>query len=237
MWTLSPHKRALEYLWYSGELSTSHRDKFIKFYDLTERVIPESVRAESVSEDDQIRWLCNAALERLEFGTEGDIKRFWDAVGMAEVHAWRKSRGDDLIPVSIEGADGAWRKALARTSIESSLEEAPSPTNRLRILNPFDPVIRDRTRLQRLFGFDYRVEMFVPASKRRWGYYVYPLLEGDRFVGRLEVAANRKAGTMTVANFWPEPGVLWPPSRSARLQAELARLARFVGVDAPDWSP
>ena len=232
MWSLSPHKRALEYLWYSGELSTSHRTNFVKYYDLTERVIPDSVRSQAICDAEQVDWLCTAALERIGYGTVGDIKRFWDAVDMPEAKAWAESNAKNLVPVSIEGADGVWRSALARADIETLLEMAPSPTSRLRILNPFDPVIRDRTRLERLFGFDYRIEIFVPAKKRQWGYYVYPLLEGDRFVGRIEVTADRKASTMSVINLWSEPGVSWTAARQSRLYAELARLARFVGVDS-----
>ena len=97
-------------------------------------------------------------------------------------------------------------------------------------MNPFDPVIRARNRLARLFGFDYRVEMFVPAAKRVWGYYVFPILEGDRFIGRIEVKADRKRSTLTVLNFWKEPGVKWPPARHAKLEAELDRMRRFIGV-------
>ena len=111
----------------------------------------------------------------------------------------------------------------------------PAPTLRLRILNPFDPVIRDRNRLSRLFGFDYRIEIFVPAAKRRWGYYVYPLLEGDRFVGRIEVKSDRVRGELSVIALWPEPGVKWTSARQAKLDAELGRLARFVGATDVVW--
>ena len=106
----------------------------------------------------------------------------------------------------------------------------------MRILNPFDPAIRDRKRLLRLFGFDYTVEMFVPAAKRTWGYYVYPLLEGDRFVGRIEVKADRKAGTLNVLSVWWEPKVKATSARLNKLNAELDRMARFVGVDDIIWS-
>ena len=98
-----------------------------------------------------------------------------------------------------------------------------------------DPVIRDRARLERLFGFNYRVEMFVPAAKRIWGYYVYPILEGDRFVGRIEIKADRKASRLNIINFWQEPGVAWPASRFDKLHAELDRMRRFVGVDQVVW--
>ena len=119
---------------------------------------------------------------------------------------------------------------MAPADIEARLARLGPPTTRLRILNPFDPAIRDRNRLARLFGFEYRVEMFVPAAKRIWGYYVFPILEGDRFVGRIEIKADRRSSALNVLNFWPEPGVKWSAARHRKLEAELARLARFVGV-------
>ena len=85
------------------------------------------------------------------------------------------------------------------------------------------------------FGFDYRIEIFVPAAKRTWGYYVFPLLEGDRFVGRIEAKANREQGVLAITNLWSEPGVTWTARRFAKLEAELTRLARFVSVETVTW--
>ncbi|HPF22045.1 MAG TPA: crosslink repair DNA glycosylase YcaQ family protein [Hyphomonas sp.] len=231
MWRRPPHKLALDYMWYAGDLSTSHRENFTKFYDLTERVIPDHHRDDEPPEQEQVDWLCREALDRLAFGSDGDIQRFWAAAEMAEVKDW-SARQKRLVPVRIETADGNWITVAATSDIETRLKTAPVPTSRLRILNPFDPVIRDRNRLQRLFGFDYRIEIFVPAAKRVWGYYVYPLLEGDRFVGRLEAKADRAAGTLTVDRLWVEPGIAWTEARNARLDAELARFARLAGVDS-----
>lgn len=234
-WGRPPHKRALEYMWYAGELATSHRDNFTKYYDLAERVIPAAYREASVSDRDQVDWLCRNAIERLVFGTAGEIQRFWDAVDNHEAKAWLHDEKARLTPVEIEDADGNWITAFAQESVEARLAAAPRPTKRLRILNPFDPLVRDRTRLERLFGFHYRVEMFVPAAKRRWGYYVYPLLEGDRFVGRLEVKADRKSGRLVVSRLWPERAVTWSSARYVKLEAELARLAKLAAVERVDW--
>ena len=96
-------------------------------------------------------------------------------------------------------------------------------------------MIRDRNRLAKLFGFDYRIEIFVPAAKRKYGYYVYPLLEGDRMVGRIEVTSDRKTDTLTVENLWSEPGVRASKARCRKLDAELARLARLVGATEVIW--
>lgn len=236
MWARPPHKLALDYMWYAGELSTSHRQGFTKFYDLIERVIPEDYRASVLSDEAQIDWLCHNALDRMAFGSEGDIQRFWDAVTNAEAKSWVADNAHGLVPVEICAADGSVVSVFAPGDIETRLATASAPTSRLRILNPFDPVIRDRARLKRLFGFEYTVEMFVPAAKRKWGYYVYPLLEGDRFVGRIEAKANRKAGELKVLRVWKEPRVKWTPARHSKLDAELARLARFTDLETVLWS-
>ncbi|MEL7134045.1 MAG: crosslink repair DNA glycosylase YcaQ family protein [Pseudomonadota bacterium] len=236
MWARPPHKLALDYMWYAGELATSHRENFTKFYDLSERVIPDHHLSNVPSDAAQIDWLCRNALERLTFGSEGDIQRFWDAVSNAEAKTWVAEHMDALVPVEIETADRGVLTAWAMGDIETRLQTAPTATARLRIINPFDPAARDRTRLKRLFGFDYTVELFVPAAKREWGYYVYPLLEGDRFVGRIEIKADRKAGQLQVINLWREPRVKWTAARASKLEAELARMLRFVGLQEVVWA-
>lgn len=135
-----------------------------------------------------------------------------------------------MIEVEIENNDRTTTVALALPDIHERLEEAAKPTSRLRILNPFDPVARDRGRLEKIFGFDYRIEIFVPAAKRQYGYYVYPLLEGDRFIGRIEVRADRKKQTLSVENLWWEHGIRPTLARQKKLNAELSRMARFVGA-------
>lgn len=229
MWERAPHKMALDYLWYTGALATAHRRNFVKHYDLTERVIPEAVRTAEIADADQVARLCEGALDRLGFASPGEIQRFWAACDPAEVKAWLA--GADTVEVEIEGADGRTTRAHARPDIEERLAAAPAPTARLRILNPFDPAVRDRARLERLFGFDYRIEIFVPAAKRRWGYYVFPLLEGDRFVGRIEAKADRGRGVLVVSRIWPEPRLRWTAARAAKLEAELGRFARFAGCE------
>ncbi|MET0358827.1 MAG: crosslink repair DNA glycosylase YcaQ family protein, partial [Pararhizobium sp.] len=99
----------------------------------------------------------------------------------------------------------------------------------------FDPLLRDRARTERLFGFTYRIEIFVPEPKRQYGYYVFPLLEGDRLIGRIDMKANRKAGLLEIKRLWWEPGLRPSTGRAARLDAELARIARFAGVEQVVW--
>ena len=118
-------------------------------------------------------------------------------------------------------------------------DQVPAPLDRIRILSPFDPALRDRDRAERLFGFAYRIEMFVPAPKRRYGYYVFPVLEGDRIIGRIDMKADRSVGQLNVTAFWPETGIAMGKGRLARLEDTLDRAAVFGGCDrvvyAPDW--
>lgn len=230
MWQRPPHKLALDYMWYAGELATAHRRNFTKFYDLAERVFPPERLQAQIDDAEQVDWLCRAALRRCGFATAGEIQRFWEAMDSREVNAWIERNRKNLVSLEIEGADGTVAQAWAEPDIDTRLARLAKPTSRLRILNPFDPLIRDRARLKRLFGFDYRVEMFVPAAKRQWGYYVFPLLEGDRFVGRVEVRADRKKNLISLDKMWVEPGVVWSSARDERLSAELSRLSRLIGA-------
>lgn len=233
MWARPPHKKALDMLWYGGVLSTCHRRNFVKFYDLSTRVIPDAQRRAEVSDDTAVAKLCTGALDRLGFAKTGEVKRFWDAVTPAEVKTWQDRA--DTVPLQIENADGTWGEAIGAPDIEDRLARLGGTRPQMRILNPFDPAIRDRDRALRLFGFHYRNEMFVPANKRIFGYYVYPLLEGDRFVGRLEATGNRETETMTITGFWPEPGTRWGRGRGERLARELIRFARLAGMKHIHW--
>lgn len=238
-WDWHPSKTALEYLWRTGALAVARREGFRKVYDLTERVIPSQHLAPAPEVHETIDWACNAALDRLGFATAGEIAAFFATVTPEEAKRWCAAGLKDraLIEVEVEGAEGARRRCFARPDLLE--EEAVEPTGRLRILSPFDPALRDRNRTERLFGFHYRIEVFVPEPKRKYGYYVFPVLEGERIVGRIDVRADRQAGAMAVRAFWPERGVRMGSGRIRRLEVELDRLARFSGCDrvefAGDW--
>ena len=135
----------------------------------------------------------------------------------------------EIEEVLIEGADGALRRSFARPGLSDAALATPEPGNRVRLLSPFDPALRDRNRAERLFGFRYRIEIFVPAPQRVYGYYVFPLLEGSRLIGRIDMKADKAAGVLTVTALWPEDGVNMGKGRQARLMAELERAARFAG--------
>lgn len=230
-WDWHPSKTALEYLWRCGHLAVAARDGFQKVYDLTERALPAPHRAPQMSEAETIDWACRAALERLGVATSGEIAAFWDLVTPEEAKAWCVARrGGALEEARIEGADGKLRRAFAFTG-RDPCSDLPEPPKRLRVLSPFDPLIRDRKRTERLFGFHYRIEVFVPAAERRYGYYVFPLLEGDRLIGRIDMKHERDSGALAVKALWLEPTMKLSAARQERLEAELERQRRFTGAE------
>lgn len=233
-WDWHPSKTALEWLWRTGRLAITRRDGFAKIYDLTERVIPEAHRT-PFPEENLCDWACRSALRHLGFGTSGEIAAYWHAVSPETAKTWCRealARGE-IVEVEVEGASGQRRKVVTFPDVLT--EDPPEPVSRLRILSPFDPALRDRARAEFLFGFYYRIEVFVPEPKRIWGYYVFPVLEGDRLVGRIDAKAFRDAGALRVKAFWPEAGVKLTKARRSKLEAELGRLAVFSGCDRVEF--
>ena len=233
-WDWHPSKTALEYLWRTGALSVVGRDGFKKRYDLTERVLEKSLSdaTNALDVEATIDWCCNGAMDRLGFATHTELAAFWAHVTTAEAKAWcivALARGD-LIQVQVESADGSMKPAFARPTLPDDAGLDAEPTSRLRVLSPFDPALRDRKRATRLFGFQYTVEMFVPEAKRKYGYYVFPLLERDRLVARVDMKAFRDKDCLHVKALWPEKGVKWTPARANAFEAELHRLIDLAGV-------
>lgn len=233
-WDWHPSKTALEYLWRSGQLAVARRENFRKIYDLSERVIPPELLNARPHPQDSINWLCENALDRLGFATSGEIAAFWDTVTPAEAKAWCATALAErhVIEVDVEGVDGKLRRSFARPDIMD--QTPPAMPNRVRILSPFDPALRDRKRAERLFGFHYRIEIFVPAPKRQYGYYVFPVMEGDGLIGRIEIKRNGK--TLDVVAFWPETTVRMGTGRLRKLATEIERAARFAGCDAVNYA-
>ena len=237
-WDWHPSKTALEYLWRTGELAICRREGFQKVYDLTRRVIPQHHHTHLPDDEALIDWACASAIDRLGFATSGEIAAFWASVTPKEAAAWCKRHlGDTLVEVEIEGADGVKpRRAFARPDLPDQAREAAPPPDCIRILSPFDPALRDRKRTERLFGFQYTIEVFVPAPKRKYGYYVFPILEGNRLIGRIDMKCHRDSGALMVTGLWLEPGVKASKQRIGKLEAELDRYRRFTGCERVVWA-
>lgn len=238
-WDWKPSKTALEWLWRTGQLAIAGREGFQKVYDLTERVIPQEHLEPEIAWDAKIEWACASALDRLGLATVPELRAFWNAVPLVDVRDWmRRALADGrVVELEVEGADKSVKRVFAWPDVVHKAQDAPEPALRVRVLSPFDPALRDRARAEFLFGFFYRIEVFVPEPKRRWGYYVFPLLEGDRLIGRLDAKAHKAEGILKVRAFWPEAGILLTKARQARLEAELARLARFSGCAEVAYLP
>jgi uncharacterized protein YcaQ len=131
----------------------------------------------------------------------------------------------------VEAFDGSKpRKAIALLDWKRRVRSAGAAPDRIRLLAPFDPIVRDRKRAQRLFNFDYRFEAFVPAKKRRYGYYVMPILEGDRLVGRLDPRHDRDRQTLVIDRVWWEKGVKRTRERRRQFKNALQILATQIGA-------
>lgn len=232
-WGWKPQKAALDFLWRSGELMIPRREGFQKLYDLTERVLPDHHALPCPDAEAHLTWACASAAERLWVFTPKELAEYWASIETSEAKAWcdRAVKAGHIVPVSVEGADGEARPAFALPDWEARLAKLPDPPERTRLLCPFDPVLRDRARALRRFGFDYRFEAFVPEPKRQYGYFVLPILEGDRLVGRLDPKLHRDRGLLEVKSLWWEAGVKATKARKRGLEEALVRLADFVGAE------
>ncbi len=234
-WSWKPAKRALEYLWRTGELAIAGRDGFQKRYDLLRRVHPECRDAPPVELAEWLDWALPAALERLGVATPRELAAFWGGVTAAEARGWCEAalRDGRWVQVEQDAGDGSGALPGLRVALPNlgrrlaSLRAAP---DELRLLCPFDPLLRDRERTARLFDFDYRFEGFVPAAQRRDGYYVMAVLDGDRLVARFDPRLDRAAGVLEIRRLRWERGARSPRRREA-LAGALDALAAQVGAE------
>lgn len=233
-WGWKPHKVALDYLWRTGALHVAARRNFEKVYDLTERVLPPAHAKLPVPEESEhVAWACRTALERLGTATAREVSQFWHAVPVTSAAAWLSAAAEagEVMRVLIESADGSPpRPGYALPGLSRRIAGLPDAPGGVRILAPFDPVVRDRARAKRLFGFDFRFEGFVPAAKRVHGYYVMPVLEGDRFVARADPKFDRPSGTLKIRRLTWEPGVRVTRKRLAAFEEGAWKLAGWVGA-------
>ena len=218
-WNWKPHKSALEYLWHSGQITVVARHNFQKVYDLSERHLGRPL----APPPDYVDWACRGALERLGVATSGELAAYWKLVTPSQAKDWMQRQTDFEAVL-----DCAGRPALARTDWDRPIEIPKG----LRLLSPFDPILRDRQRAARLFDFDFRFEAFVPAAQRQFGYYSLPILDGEQLVGPISPQVDRKKSRLVVPSaHWKTPP---SPARQRRLQSCLERLAQFLGLNQLD---
>ncbi|WP_182087303.1 crosslink repair DNA glycosylase YcaQ family protein [Aureimonas sp. ME7] len=221
-WEWSEPKRMLEWLFYAGHVTTRTRWRgFERVYDLTERVIPAAILAEpALDEAAAHRLLVERAARALGVATAIELRDYF-RLGPAEGRRAIAELAEEgvLRPVAIPGWPAAFLHRDARL---------PRRIEALALLAPFDPLVWERARTERLFGFRYRIEIYVPAPLRQHGYYVLPFLMGDRLVARVDLKSDRQAGALLVHAVHIEPGA--PADAAEALRLELALLARWLGL-------
>jgi uncharacterized protein YcaQ len=222
-------KEALEYLWLFGEVAIAGRRGFERRYGLAEHVLPAEVLAAPVPREEAIRELIARAAKAYGVGTASDLADYWRITDRPAVMTAIRELSDAgvLQPVTVREWESAGRPVKAWVHHEASL---PRRVDAAAILTPFDPVVWFRSRAERLFDFEYRIEIYTPAPDRRFGYYSLPVLIGDDIVGRVDLKADRASSTLLVQSAWWENGR--PVDAPARLADELRTAARWQGLES-----
>lgn len=223
-WNWSSVKTTCEWLFWSGEITAAGRNaQFERIFDLPDRVLPAMVAAAPTPSDAEAHLtLVRRAAAALGIGSLGCFADYFrlDRAETREAIDHLVGTGE-LEPVTVTG----WSRELWLANDA----RRPRAIAARALLSPFDSLVFERRRLRELFGFDYRIEIYVPAAKRQHGYYVYPFLLGDRFVARVDLKADRAAGALRVLGAWVEEGAD-PAYVSGELAAELTQLADWLAL-------
>ncbi|MDQ1083735.1 uncharacterized protein YcaQ [Microbacterium proteolyticum] len=227
-WGWDDVKNGLERLWLFGEVAIAGRRGFERRYALASDVLPASALATTVPRAEAIAELTRRAAVAYGVATAADLADYWRIRDRPAVLAAVRDLVDagELIPVEVEGWQTGGRPAKAWLHRDAA---RPRRVDAAAILTPFDPVVWFRDRAERLFAFDYRIEIYTPAPQRRFGYYSLPVLVGDDIVGRLDLKADRASSALRVQSAWWEPGA--PPDASERTAEQLLMAARWQGLD------
>jgi len=242
-WAPTRASRAvMEALFVTGRIGIARREGNRRYYDLIERLVPrELLRLEESEEDGMTRRLLSrfrATGLTTPVGTQTEVMY---SAGSTADRVRRTARLVDeglLLPLELEGHRGT-RYIIAEEEpiLEATADAMAQPPPAVSFLAPLDPLVWDRKLLRSLWGFDYLWEVYVPEAKRRWGYYVLPILFGDRIVGRIEPRLDRKARTLTVLGIWFETGFapMEAPGFIAALAEAMDDYRAFVGATKVSW--
>jgi len=227
-WEWGATKQALEWLFWAGHITTAtRRGSFERVYDLTERVIPPAILAlPTPDEAEAHRRLVALSARALGIATAGDLRDYF-RLGVEETRLAIAElvEAGTLLPFAVDG----WRQP----AFLHAEARRPRRIAGQALLAPFDPLIWERARTERLFGFRYRIEIYTPVEKRVHGYYVLPFLMDEALVARVDLKSDRQAGRLLVRSVHLEPGA--PQDTKERLVAELGAIAQWLGLEGSGW--
>lgn len=229
-WDWDHAKRALEYLWAGGEVAIAGREGFERVYGLAEHIVPAHLLGVDAPRQDAVRELVRRAAKASGVASLSDLNDYYR---LRDQRAVREAVDDlveagELSPVRVEGWTDAAGRALPAWIHRDA--RVPRRIEQTALLTPFDPVVWFRDRAERLFDFHYRIEIYVPQPKRRFGYYSLPVVVDDRVVGRIDLKADRGSSALRVQSAWWEEHASTGHA-SERIAAELARAAEWQGLD------
>jgi len=238
-------RAVLEAYTVTGVIGLARRDGNHRYYDLLDRLLPAELLAQEVSEREQLRHKLLSRYRAHGLLGAGGAGGTFDRIAPPRSTGQRPGRNElraelvelgALVPVDVEGIRG---KRFVLSEELALLHAPPDPTPSVAFLAPFDSLLWDNALLAHLFNFDYVWEGFFPPAKRRWGYYVLPIVFGDRFVGRIEPRIDRGTARVQVLNLWWEDGFA---SRRAdgfvdAMREALRAYLRFAGADRLEWAP
>lgn len=231
-WDWKPAKTALEVLFAQGYLMVDRRVNFQRYYDLAERVLPASADPPSYTVEDWHRWAVMRGLACLGVATAGHVSDYYRLKKPAtrSTIAGLAQEGV-VVPVQVEGWKDTAYLDPADLPLAGEIQAGAYPSTLTTFLSPFDNLIWDRERVRELFGFDYRAEMYQPAAKRKYGYFVLPILHNGRLVGRMDPKADRKPKTMLVRAIYLEPGEALADDLLAGIARALREFMAFHGSE------
>ena len=229
--------RMLDYLWTKGKVMIVGRTGQQRVWDLAERWFPDWTPQERLTVQQQTRQSVQRSVKAMGIAMKKQIWQYftrWRYEDLPEVLKELERKGT-LMPVVVPGVKGAWHMHPDDLELLESLR-AGDWEPRTTLLSPFDPLIADRARTKLMWGFDFAIEIYVPKDKRKYGYYVLPILHGDELIGRIDPVMDRKTNTLTIKGIWVEATAPKDKLTGKAVARSIEDLARFLGATKVNYS-